>query len=141
MPNPLLAALCIVVVFLPFLLGPLIVMITESAAGLVIGCIGWVLSLGITMLLYMYSFEQNPGWWNDHGMMPIAVFIAIVVAAISAIMIFAMAEDVSLGATRRDLRIPPRKHNFCTTSCSDLYQSFYLIALATSAVNSTSRLL
>jgi branched-subunit amino acid transport protein AzlD len=94
MPNPLLAALCVVVIFLPFLLGPLIVMITDSAAGIVIGCIGWVLSLGITMLLYMYSFEQNPAWWNNHGVMPIAVIIAIIVAAISAIMIFVMMEEI-----------------------------------------------
>lgn len=94
MPNPLLAALCVVVIFLPFLLGPLIVMITESVAGLVIGCIGWVLSVGVIVLLYAYSFEQNPAWWNNHGVMPIAVLIAIVVAVISAIMIFAMAEDV-----------------------------------------------
>ena len=94
MPNPLLVALCVVVIFLPFLLGPLIVMITESVAGLVIGCIGWVLSVGVIVLLYAYSFEQNPAWWNNHGVMPIAVLIAIVVAVISAIMIFAMAEDV-----------------------------------------------
>ncbi|MES2630340.1 MAG: hypothetical protein V4611_00065 [Patescibacteria group bacterium] len=96
MPAPLFAALMVLLMFTPYLIGGLIVQLFPNRIGLFIGILGWLLSVGTIVATYGYSLSLYPDWWSNGGGWPsVGVLIAAVIAIVSGIMVLKVADRLT----------------------------------------------
>lgn len=88
MPTPVLAAVVVLVIFMPYVLGGLILQLFPSRIGLLIAILGWITSVGAIISVHVYAASTYPDWWdNGNGWIVILSIAGGIIAIISAIML------------------------------------------------------